>query len=160
MWLNGLERGERKGKGSMTDKLVVDASVALKWQFKDELQIEEAIQMLADFIEGKIDLLSPSLFAYEIVNAVHIGVSRKRIPEWEGLEIINDILSVGITLVDFDELVQTTFNLAKTYKRSTYDCAYLALAEKEGCPLYTADERFFNAMKDKVKLIKWVGDYR
>lgn len=42
--------------------------------------------MLSDLIEGKIGLISPSLFAYEIVNAIHIAIVRERIPEEEGLQ--------------------------------------------------------------------------
>jgi hypothetical protein len=34
----------------MADKFVVDASVALKWQFKDEQETEEALRLLADFV--------------------------------------------------------------------------------------------------------------
>lgn len=72
----------------MAGKVVIDASVALKWQFKDELETEQAIQMLSDLIEGKIGLISPSLFAYEIVNAIHIAIVRERIPGEEGLDAI------------------------------------------------------------------------
>ena len=143
----------------MVSKFIVDASVALKWQFRDELEAEGAMQMLADFIAEDTRLLSPSLFAYEIVNAVHIAVSRKRIPEHEGRDAIIDILSTGITLVDFSNLIGRTFDLAKKYSRSAYDCAYLALAENEHCPLVTADKRLFNALKGKFVLIRWVDEY-
>lgn len=143
----------------MVAKFIVDASVALKWQFKDEKETKEAIDMLTDFVDRKIELFSPSLFAYEIVNAIYVAMQRNRISEREGSEITNDILSLGIKLVDFNELFQQTFNFTKTYNRSAYDCSYLALAEKEKCPLYTADERLFNAIKNKFKYIKWIGDY-
>ncbi|MBI3354288.1 MAG: type II toxin-antitoxin system VapC family toxin [Nitrospirae bacterium] len=143
----------------MADRIVVDASVALKWQFKDELEAEQAIQMLIDFINGKIELISPNLFAYEVVNAVNIAVIKKRISEKEGLDAINDILAIGVSLFDFAGLVERTFRLARIYSRSVYDCAYLALAEKEGCMIYTADKRLFNALKDRIKFIRWVGDY-
>lgn len=159
MLLTGSQRGEWKEIRHMADRIVIDASVALKWQFRDELETEQALQMLADFVDGRIELISPTLFAYEIVNAVHIAVVKERIPEKEGLDAINDILSVGIRLIDFTEFVESTFKLAQFYKRSAYDCAYLSLAERKGCLMYTADRRLFNALKDKVKFIKWVGDY-
>ncbi len=155
----GSEREEKRGIRFMADKYVVDASVALKWQFKDELETKGAMRMLRAFINREVDLLSPSLFAYEIVNAVHIAVSRERIPEREGMGAINDLLSLGVKLVDFDGLVERTFSLSRIHDRSVYDCSYLALAEKEDCPLYTADKRFFNALNSKIKRIKWVGDY-
>jgi predicted nucleic acid-binding protein len=143
----------------MVDKAVIDASVALKWQFKDELETEQAIYILEDFIAGKIELISPTLFAYEIVNAIYIAVIKNRISGMEGFGAVNDILSVGVKLVEFAELIEPTFNSALRYNRSTYDCAYLSLAEKEGCVMYTADKRLFNALKNKIRFIKWVGDY-
>lgn len=143
----------------MADRIVVDASVALKWQFKDELETEQAIQMMIDFINGKIELISPSLFAYEIVNAVRIAIIKERISEKEGIDAINDILAIGVGLFDFAGLVERTFRLTRIYSRSVYDCAYLALAEREDCVIYTADKRLFNAIKDRVKFIRWVGDY-
>mgnify|MGYP001565775022 FL=1 len=143
----------------MEDRIVIDASVALKWQFKDEHETEQAIQMLIDFINGKIELISPNLFAYEIANAVNIAVIKERMSEKEGLDAINDILSIGVSLFDFASLVERSFRIARIYKRSVYDCAYLSLAEKEGCIIYTADKRLFNAIKDRIKFIRWVGDY-
>ena len=38
--------------------------------------------------------------------------------------------------------------------------AYLFLAQKEDCTTFTADKRFFNAIKNKVGFIKWIGDYQ
>ncbi len=145
----------------MADKFVVDASVALKWQFKDEQNTEEAMRLLSDFIGGEIELLSPTLFAYEITNAVHIAVSRERIGEKDGMEAIKDLLALGLKLISFDDgLVEKAFNLSRNHNRSVYDCSYLALADEERCSLYTADQRFFNALKNNVGFIKWVGDYK
>ena len=87
----------------MADKIVIDASVALKWQFKDELETEQALQMMKDFVDGKTELISPALFSYGIVNAMHIAVLKERMPEKEALGAINDILSMGIRLVDFSD---------------------------------------------------------
>jgi predicted nucleic acid-binding protein len=143
----------------MVPKFVIDASVALKWQFKDEPETEASIQMLTDFIEGKISIFSPTLFAYEIVSAVYIAVSRKRIKEDEGIEIIRDIIGIGVVLADFSGSEENTFRMANTYRRSVYDCAYLALAQKESCNFYTGDKRLFNSMKNKTSFVKWIGDY-
>jgi predicted nucleic acid-binding protein len=143
----------------MAVKFVIDASVALKWQFKDESETEASIQMLTDFIEGKIYIFSPTLFIYEVVSAIHIAVSRHRIIEDEGIEIIRDVLGIGLMLADFSGLEENTLHMAKTYKRSVYDCAYLALAQKEGCNFYTGDKRLFNSTKNKLPFVKWIGNY-
>jgi predicted nucleic acid-binding protein len=40
---------------------------------------------------------------------------------------------------------------------STYDCYYLALAESHDCEFWTADERFFNAVRAREERVRWVG---
>lgn len=159
MWLIGSKREEGKGIKCMVDSIVIDASVALKWQFRDEVETGQAIKILSDFVDGKIELISPTLFAYEIVNAIHIAVVRKRISEKEGRAAVNDILAMEIKLHDFAELAGSTFNLAQGYKISAYDSAYLSLAVKQGCVMYTADRHLFNALQSKITPIRWVGDY-
>lgn len=90
---------------------------------------------------------------------MHIAVLKERIPEKEALGAINDILSMGIRLVDFSDSAGLAFSLAQKYNRSAYDCAYLSLAQREGCTMFTADKRLFNALNNKVRFIKWIGDY-
>jgi predicted nucleic acid-binding protein len=42
-------------------------------------------------------------------------------------------------------LLPTAFAIASAAGHSVYDCLYLALAEREDCPLVTADRRFYRA---------------
>jgi predicted nucleic acid-binding protein len=49
--------------------------------------------------------------------------------------------------------------LAHENKRpSTYDCHYLALAERYECELWTGDERLYNAVGAKLPWVKWIGE--
>ncbi len=41
---------------------------------------------------------------------------------------------------------------------TTYDCYYLALAERYQCELWTGDQRFYNAVKDAIPWVKWIGN--
>lgn len=41
--------------------LVIDSSIILKWYLKDEEESEKALELLDDFIHGKLDLLAPDL---------------------------------------------------------------------------------------------------
>jgi predicted nucleic acid-binding protein len=140
-------------------QVVVDASAALKWQFEDEEATEPATSLLRDFIDGKIELISPTLFPYEILSAVNVAVNRGRISEEAGYRAINYITSVGIELRRFEDLIEATFRMARQYGLSTYDCAYLALAEREKCDFVTGDKRLFNTMKDQLPWTRWIGDY-
>jgi len=139
---------------------VLDASVALKWQFEDEEATSASTALLGDFIDGKIDLVSLTLFPYEIVNAINVAINRKRIEEVIGHRAITYLTSLGIELRSFDGLIEPTFTMARKYSLSPYDCAYMALAEKEKCDFITGDKRLFNSIKNYFSWVKWIGDYR
>jgi predicted nucleic acid-binding protein len=40
---------------------------------------------------------------------------------------------------------------------AAYDAHYLALAEMMNCEFWTADERLFNAVRDKLSWVRWLG---
>lgn len=139
---------------------VIDASVALKWQFEDEEASNMAMVFLEDFIDGRIDLISPTLFPYEILNAINVAINRKRIKEEAGYKAIHYINSLGVELRSLDDLIGPVFNMARRYGLSPYDCAYMVLAEKEKCEFFTGDKKLFNSMKNRLLWVKWIGDYR
>jgi predicted nucleic acid-binding protein len=45
------------------------------------------------------------------------------------------------------------FNLA-----ATYDAHYLALAERENCEFWTADERLYNSVRDRFSWVRLMAD--
>jgi predicted nucleic acid-binding protein len=58
-------------------------------------------------------------------------------------------------------LYQRAWELARHFDRpAAYDAHYLALAEMEGCPLWTADGRLFNAVRHELDWVNWLGDYQ
>lgn len=51
--------------------------------------------------------------------------------------------------------------LAQEFNRPrAYDTAYLALAELRRCEFWTADERLYNSVRDRLDWVHWVGDSR
>jgi predicted nucleic acid-binding protein len=139
--------------------IVVDGSVALKWVFVDEDLTASANALLEDYVEGRVDLITPNLFPYEIISGINVAVNRGRITEALGYRAIHYITSLGIELRGFEDLVEPTFSMARQYALTPYDCAYLALAEKEKCDLVTGDRKLFKSIKDELAWIKWIGDY-
>lgn len=138
---------------------VVDASLALKWQFQDEEVAEPATALLRDFVEDRVELITPTLFSYEIVNGINTAIHRKRIGEEEGHRAMVYLTSLGIELRSFEDLIRPAFYMARQYGLSPYDCAYLALAEREKCDFLTGDKKLFNTSKNRLPWVKWIGDY-
>jgi predicted nucleic acid-binding protein len=92
-------------------RIVIDASVALKWRLDDEEAKDEAKAMLQDFPDGRIELIAPGLFDYEVTNALKVAVVRGRIGEQDALNAITAYQSLGIERIDFRPLLVATFQL-------------------------------------------------
>lgn len=144
----------------MDFKIVVDASVAIKWYVRDEIDADKAIAMLLDYENGKIKLIIPTLFYYEIANAVNTAALRGRITKDEGQDIIKDLLITDLITLDDAKLIHPAYLYARKYKISVYDASYLVAAKEHNVPIYTADRRFYEAVKSKERLMKWIGDYK
>ena len=55
----------------MSDKrIVIDASTALKWTLRDEEPSSQADALLDDLLAGRLSVLVPTIFDYEITNVL------------------------------------------------------------------------------------------
>ena len=141
-------------------RIVIDASVALKWRLRDEEATGQADTLLDDFLAGNLVLLTPTLFDYEIANALRMAVTRQRLSEQEAVATPDDFSRYTIARYDFANLSMRTLQLSGRHQRSAYDSAYLALAELQGVWLFTGDKRLFNAVRQSLAWVKWIGDYQ
>jgi predicted nucleic acid-binding protein len=141
-------------------RLVIDASVALKWRLRDEEATSQADALLEDFLAGKLELLTPTLFDYEIANALQVAVTRQRLSEPDAAAALADFAQYAIARYDFTGIASLTFHVSGQYQRSAYDSAYLALAQAQGVWLVTGDKRLFNAVGHVLSWVKWLGDYQ
>lgn len=120
-------------------KYVLDASVGLKWLFKEENDMKQALDLKSDFIEEKIDLMIPTHFFTEICNSLG-----RKIPN-EASSFYSKIKMYGMTefYIDFG-IAKIAFQLMQQYaKISFYDAVYHALAISEGGTFVTADENYY-----------------
>lgn len=142
----------------MTKQIVVDASVVLKWQLDDEEYIPQAIALRDDFyLEGAIKAIAPYLLTYEIINGVATATRQKRIQSNMAIEAVSNLLALGVEQMAVEP--QRILELALQYNLSAYDAAYLALAEAEGCELWTGDRPFYQAVRGELPWVKWIGDH-
>lgn len=141
-------------------EIVIDASAAIKWFFTDESDVQSAADLLIDYQQNKLHFIVPRLFHYEIMNSVHIAVRMKRIPENSGKEILKDLFLIETKIIDSDGLIKSAYLYARQYNISVYDASYLAAAKEHKAALYTADRKFYDTVKSKERLVKWIGDYR
>ena len=138
--------------------LVVDASVAIKWLNPREVLADKARVLYADYEQGQFSLLVPAFWDYEVVNGINKAIARGDLTEQEGHEAIALLLAMQAQKVPLPS-PQESYNLARKYQRSVYDSWYLSLAEETGCEFWTADRKLYNAVKDSLAFVRWLGDY-
>ncbi len=120
---------------------VLDASVALLWLLPETNPsgVDYAATVLKALREAQA--LVPSLFALETANVVAKVESRGVVTEADAQRFIT---LLGQLNIETDPETATnalgdTLNLARRYKLSAYDAAYLELALRTGRPLATLD---------------------
>ena len=143
----------------MPNRIVVDASVVLKWYLDDEEHCTQACLLRDDISAGALDVVVPSLLLYEVANALNVAVNRARLLVTDPQTIMNNLITFGLPPVEGEALVVQALSLAQSHGRSVYDAAYLALAQALSIPLYTGDKRLYNAVHPALPWVLWIGDY-
>jgi predicted nucleic acid-binding protein len=106
---------------------------------------------------GHLQLAAPTLLLYEVTNAVLQARRRGRIGDQQADGILSSFEGLRLALkpVSWQQMLP----LAVRFDRSAYDAAYLALAEVIGQPLITGDSRMYNAVREHLDWVQWIGDY-
>jgi predicted nucleic acid-binding protein len=118
---------------------VLDVSACMPWCCEDETTAASD-EMLNWAKEGS-ELYVPSLWGWEVLNAVGIAVKRRRITAGRGKEFLEQLAALNFKIdqppqvPDFPRL----HVLATTHQLTAYDVAYLDLAKRLSLPLATRD---------------------
>lgn len=139
--------------------LVVDASVAIKWFNPAEALAESANLIRADYVHGRIALVVPVFWDYEIANGINKAVARGNLTADEGREAVRLILAVQAQRVPLPS-PDDSYELAQRYQRSVYDSWYVALAQQLGAEFWTADRKLYNALHEPLPFVRWLADYQ
>ncbi|HEY5866531.1 MAG TPA: type II toxin-antitoxin system VapC family toxin [Candidatus Tectomicrobia bacterium] len=138
--------------------LAIDASTAAKWQLSEEPEAERARHMLRDYAAAKVTFVAPTIWHYEVANIVNKAVGTRRLSEEEGHLAFQALQGLDIEFVDFPTPAEA-YRLARMYRRSVYDSLYLAVAQHHQIDLWTGDHRLYNAVRQSLPFVKWIGDY-
>ncbi|MGQ0733989.1 MAG: type II toxin-antitoxin system VapC family toxin [Acidobacteriota bacterium] len=119
---------------------VLDASIAVKLVVTE---IGTAESLAA--IERSVRWVAPRLLIIEVASVLRQKVAGKELSSVhaaDALAAMLDAIADGVIgLADDEALVQAALNLALSLEHKVPDCLYLALAEREGAVLVSADRR-------------------
>jgi predicted nucleic acid-binding protein len=135
--------------------LVIDASVGVKW-LVNETHTADALRLQG----GGFDLHVPGLFDVEIAAVLWKKHRRGEITREDAERFAAAVGASPLTRHPDRDLVPAALAVAVETGRTVYDSVYLALADRLGCRLVTADERFRNALLGTrwEPLVLWVAD--
>ncbi|MGC1275256.1 MAG: type II toxin-antitoxin system VapC family toxin [Planctomycetaceae bacterium] len=119
---------------------MLDASVAVKWAIT-EADSAQAIQLRDDYRNGIYDLIVPDVFPVEVAHALTRAERQGRLAVGDTAAYMVNIIDGLPRVVASLSLLPRAVELSSQARIGVYDCLYVALAEREGCALVTADDR-------------------
>ena len=122
-------------------RLVVDASVAVKWLVAEE-DAEVADQLAASGQE----LHAPRLMASEVANVLWRKARVGQIERADAGAAMALLADMPVRWNDDETVCADAVRLALALDHPVYDCVYLALAHRIGATVVTADRRFVTAV--------------
>jgi predicted nucleic acid-binding protein len=131
---------------------ILDASVALCWLIRRPLT-PKALRLRDDYRQSVHRLLAPSIFPAEAASALTKSERQKLIPVGQARLLLDDILSDLPQIYSFAPLLRRATDISSQTRAGLYDCLYVALAEREGCELVTADERLLSSLGQQFPFV-------
>jgi predicted nucleic acid-binding protein len=131
-------------------KYVLDAWIALKWVLA-EPDAAKARQVRDDFRNDVHELIAPDSYTLEIAHALTKSHRRGLVPDpWR---LWGDVMTTVPRLFPSMPLIPRAIQIATGARIGVYDCLYVALAEREGYELVSADARLINSLQPTYPFI-------
>ena len=137
-------------------RLVVDASVAVKW-----LVTEPDSDNARELAASAEDLHAPRLMASEVASALWRKARLGEIAHGDLAAMLLCVPDMPVRWNADETVCADAVRLALAIDHPVYDCVYLALAHRMGAILVTADRRFVTALgsTEHSQAAVTLGDY-
>ena len=131
-----------KGGQGEKPKVVIDASVAVKWIIPGEPWEAQARTLKERIASREIEAYAPPLLLYEVASVIQKSISRGALRLGDGIEALKAMGHLGLNIqpTSWDDLAEI-LNIAATTKLTVYDAAYLHLSRKMEAKLVTVDNK-------------------
>ncbi len=136
-------------------RVIVDASVAAKWNLPEPYSDAAARLLSKDF-----ELCAPDLLWAEVGNIFWKKWRQGEITADEAGALLQDFRRFPVQIFSAEAITGIAWEIASSFSRSFYDSLYLALAVDRACPFVTADRRLYNAFSGGAPPapLVWVED--
>jgi predicted nucleic acid-binding protein len=124
-------------------KYVVDPSVAICWVIPRPLT-PKAFRLRVEYQQQIHELLAPAIFIDEVAGALTKAERQRDIAVGQAAPLYAKVMNSPPVLIAHAPLITRAIDISSRTRSGYYDCLYVALAEREGCELITADQRSIN----------------
>lgn len=128
---------------------VLDNSVVMRWLFGDgkPSSLQYAGAVLDTMLTG--NAIVPAIWGLEVANVISRAEAQNLITEARSEAFLEMLAGVAVEVdeASTDHALSSVLNLARRYKLSAYDAAYLELALRQGIALATLDTDLRKAAK-------------
>jgi predicted nucleic acid-binding protein len=121
-------------------RAVLDSSVAVKWVLP-EPDTPKAVTLRNEFRSGLHEFLAPDVFPVEMAHALTRAECRGILRPPLSVRRLSNVLSFPPHLHPHLPLLGRAVAISSATRQGVYDCLYVVLAEREGVPLITADQK-------------------
>ncbi|HOG46935.1 MAG TPA: type II toxin-antitoxin system VapC family toxin [Anaerolineae bacterium] len=143
------------------DPVVIDANVAVALSIELPWSAPARVR-IADWQSARASMLVPMLWQYEVISALRKACYAGLLPQDETERSLTRLFSLGIQSVEPDlELHREALRWAgRLGHMVAYDAQYLAVAERNGATLWTADRRLLERTRQcGVTWVHLINEY-
>lgn len=127
-------------------RAVLDSCVAVK-AVLPETDTPKAVRLLNEFRVGLHELLAPDVFPVEVAHALSKAERMGVITPPIGAKRLLAVMRNRPDLYPYLPLLSRAYAISSQARHGVHDCLYLALAEREGCPLITSDQKLMRKFR-------------
>jgi predicted nucleic acid-binding protein len=133
-------------------RYTLDSSVAIKWVLP-EIDSDRANRLRDDVRGGIHRLIAPDIFPIEVAHALTRAERQGRIPVGDAIVLWSDVMGTLSSFARSRVLLPRAIAISSRFRVGVYDCLYVALAEREGCELVTADAKLVKNLRPAFPFI-------
>ena len=132
-----------------------DANIIIRWLVPQ--QDSSVYSLVDDWLEKGSEIVGPSLLYSEVVSVLRHQVARGVLDAVDASRLLDMFFRLGIRRIDRTSVYRRAYELAIRFNHvRAYDAHYLAVAEQEDCPLWTADRPLYNSVHQQLPWVNMI----